>query len=454
MLPIIRLIVARGLLSSLLFCFVLGQLNVAGQSRAAGPMAPEFAAVNYATSDDVPLAAPLAPAYSTSAYKWNIDDHQSPLLAFAGERVSEGLERVLTFPGEAFDFPIFKPLTLDEQHEKYVLPIISKATHSLHFVEFAPTGSPKTYTSIDGSNIEYVDRDSLKTFRTAENTRFIFVRFPDGEFRCATIKTAGGATLHLIYAAKGVVPHRVVDSLGRSVTFNYEKDGINSITQTWIAHAEDLTRTWIIGVSLEDGKQGAIEHAHSVAIALKALPPNAVVLEYTAEMAASDKLLAEIFGGPGAVVAANGFEPSALASQYPLYRGDIIGDDGKLRRGHLSSAMHIYGSPDGRAESALFVPPGFTSHSSEASPTDAAVTFYYPRLGNLTDVTLAVYHVADFKLVYEKDRVRIGKIGGLGGCSPLYKHSHIEFYRGNTSLPPASARASLRIEPALVFGKR
>jgi len=171
-------------------------------------------------------------------------------------------------------------------------------------------------------------------------------------------------------------------------------------------------------------------------------------------MAASDKVLAEIFGGPQAVAAANGFEPSALGSQYPLYRGDIIGDDGKLRRGHLSCAMHLYGSPDGRGESALFVPLGFTAHSNDASPTDAAVTFYYPRLGNLTDVTLAVYHVADFKITYERDRVQIGKIGGLGGSSPLYKHSHIEFYRGNTSLPPASARASLRIDPALVFDKR
>ena len=113
--------------------------------------------------------------------------------------------------------------------------------------------------------------------------------------------------------------------------------------------------------------------------------------------------------------------------------------------------MHLYGSPDGRGDSALYVPAGFTSHSSEPSPTDAAVLFYYPQLGNLTDVTLAVFHVADFQITAEGDRIKIGSIGGPGGSSPLYKHSHIEFYRGNTGLPAAAARAAFRIDPATVF---
>lgn len=79
------------------------------------------------------------------------------------------------------------------------------------------------------------------------------------------------------------------------------------------------------------------------------------------------------------------------------------------------------------------------------------MTFYYPRLGQLTDVTLAVFHVAEFQLSYEGDRVRIGNLGGPGGSSLLYKHSHIEFYRGNTGLPPLAARQRLRIDPAAVF---
>ena len=92
-------------------------------------------------------------------------------------------------------------------------------------------------------------------------------------------------------------------------------------------------------------------------------------------------------------------------------------------------------------------------HSPQPSPTDAAVTFYYPKLGNLTDVTLAVFHVADFEIRPEGDRVRIGNIAGMGGLTPLYRHSHIEFYRGNTGLPPAEVRIRLRIDPATVFAR-
>jgi hypothetical protein len=54
-------------------------------------------------------------------------------------------------------------------------------------------------------------------------------------------------TLHLLYTANGLALHSVVDSSGRSLTFNYGDDGIRSLTQTWIANLEGLSRTWAIG---------------------------------------------------------------------------------------------------------------------------------------------------------------------------------------------------------------
>ncbi|MBA2526164.1 MAG: hypothetical protein H0V18_10355 [Pyrinomonadaceae bacterium] len=184
----------------------------------------------------------------------------------------------------------------------------------------------------------------------------------------------------------------------------------------------------------------------------KKMPRNALISAYTHEMAVADQLLAKIFGGPGAVAAANSFEPAGLSNQYPLYRGDILGDHGNILTGHLSHAMHLYGSFDGRGETSLYIPAGFTSHSSSPTPTDAAVTFFYPRLGNFSDVTLAVFHIANFGISQESGRIKIGTVGGRGGSYAFYKHSHIEFYRGNTGLPSASARQRLRIDPAAVFG--
>lgn len=184
----------------------------------------------------------------------------------------------------------------------------------------------------------------------------------------------------------------------------------------------------------------------------KKMPRNALVSVYSGEMAATDQLLAKIFGGPGAVAAANSFEPVGLSNQYPLYRGDILGDNGRILAGHLSGAMHLYGSLDGRGETSIYVPAGYASYSGPPTPTDAAVTFFYPRLGNFTNVTLAVFHIANFAISHEGARVRIGTIGGRGGSYAFYKHSHIEFYRGNTGLPSASARQRLRINPVAVFG--
>jgi hypothetical protein len=221
-----------------------------------------------------------------------------------------------------------------------------------------------------------------------------------------------------------------------------------------MADSRGFTKTWTVGE--EKPVDVSTKYAHAVLTKTgKFMPSNAIFNVYTEGMASSDKFLARTFGGPNAVVGGNGFEPGGLGASYPLYRGDIRGDDGKVRRGHLSYAMHIYGSPDGTGDSALYVPAGFTAHSAEPSPTDAAVLFYYPRLGNLTDVTLAVFHVADFEITPEGDRIRIGSLGGRGGSSVLYKHSHIEFYRGNvSSLPSTPARATLRIDPATVFGTK
>jgi hypothetical protein len=185
----------------------------------------------------------------------------------------------------------------------------------------------------------------------------------------------------------------------------------------------------------------------------KKMPRNALITSYTTEMAETDRLLAKIFGGPGAVAAANSFEPAGLSNQYPLYRGDILGDNGRILTGHLSNAMHLYGSVDGRGDTALFIPAGFTSHSGSPTPSDAAVTFFYPRLGNLSNVTLAVFHVANFQISSDGGRIRIGTVGGRGGSYAYYRHAHIEFYRGNTGLPSASTRQRLRIDPAAVFSE-
>jgi len=377
---------------------------------------------------------------------WNVNLNDAPLLNFTEDRINSGLDRGLTYKLDHFRFRIFQALQYDDERALYLLPTLAESGAGPHLIEFALLEA-RIYSSTDGSNIRLIDNDTMKTIVTSDGTRYIFVRHPDGEFRCVLIKEVSGVTLNLVYTANGMILHGLRDAAGRSVTFDYDSAGIKSVTQSWMSQLQGFTRTW----SVRPTKPLEAKTEYSHAVSLKVMPANAIVRQYTAAMAASDRLLASIFGGPGAVAGGNGFEPPGLSASYPLYRGDSYGDDGVERPGHLSYAIHLYGSPDGTGDSPLFVPAGFTTHSAQPTPTDAAVTFYYPKLGDQTDVTLAVFHVADFQSTYEGQRVRIGNLGGPGGSSPLYKHSHIEFYRGNTGLPAPAIRRSLRIEPSLIF---
>lgn len=418
-----------------------------------------------------------------AAYDWNLKQTQRPLLNLP-DQLNGAFDLSLAYPALTYSisrlrFPLSQTLEFDSASRSYVL-ILSDKTK----VEFKEAGTSGRYISTDSSFVSLLDNHGVKTLR-ARNTEYTFIRFNDGATRCIRIKDAEGSIITIVYSKDNLI-HNIVDSAGRTITFNYRDDRIGSVTQTWTANSVAVSRTWTMG---NDQSQIKLAHASrnrsivgavaavpvNIAGTVKPIPNNAVWSEYTPAMISSDRQLAEIFGGPGAVAAANGFEPERLADQYPLYRGDLTASDGRLLRGHLSYAMHLYGNEEGTGESALYVPAGFTSHSSEPSPTDAAVTFFYPRLGNFTNVTLAVFHVANFTLgpgtgrgtgvspvgrAPENDhaitaangRIRIGSIGGPGGSCSIYKHSHIEFYRGDVGLPSASAREQLRIDPAAVFG--
>jgi hypothetical protein len=383
---------------------------------------------------------------SISTYHWNLSDGGLPLVTLP-DHIRGNLDLSLTYSMGQFQFPLFQSLYFNERVGKYILMVIPNRGRRAQFIDLDPVKGGSQFETKDDSGLRLADKGNLKLLSTSEGTVYTFAPFEDGELHCSQIKDRDGIVINLDYTNDSSID-TISDSSGRTIRFSYTNDYLSAVTQTWGAVPAKLTKTWAIDV-LTTGStvnRGDMRSGES-----KSIPTNAIRPAYTAEMVASDWRLARIFGGPGAVAAANGFEPRGLANRYPLYRGDLIGDDGITRRGHLSYAMHLYGSEDGTGATELYVPAGFISNSSEPSPTDAAVMFYYPKLGNLSDVTLAVFHVANFNLSYEGGRVRIGNIGGPGGSIGSYKHSHMEFYRGNTGLPPAALRVNLRIDPAIIF---
>jgi hypothetical protein len=169
---------------------------------------------------------------------------------------------------------------------------------------------------------------------------------------------------------------------------------------------------------------------------------------------ACDRAIARIFGDADMVAATSGYEPTlgaTAAIMSGLDRSEAVGPLAN-NWGHLFGyAGHLYatagGAISGNVRSALYIPPGFTKQTAP-SGKDAVSLFYYPKLGTYSDVTLAVYHVADFNVVKTTKNasgsVRIGRIAGPGGDGPDYLHSHVEVHRG-WGLPGLEGRNKTRI---------
>jgi hypothetical protein len=135
--------------------------------------------------------------------------------------------------------------------------------------------------------------------------------------------------------------------------------------------------------------------------------------------AASDRALAKIFGGDGAVAAANGWEPDGMSGSKGIHRYRGAFGDGPP--GHLEDRMHLYGSQDGTGVTEIYLPPGFR-YLGPIDRENGGRVFFYEKLGNRKKVTLEVFHVKDFAVRpdqrNEAGSIRIGTIGGPGGAPP------------------------------------
>lgn len=445
----------RSLLSFYLHSLVAAALVVSAVTLSAEVGSAAFVSrAALAGPGNSAATEPLAAKASISTYRWNLSDNALPLISLP-DHIGGSLDLSLTYSLGQFEFPLFQTLYYNSRAGKYILLVIPKEDRSgrTTFIDLDRAGNGAQFVATGKSGLQLTDKGEVKLLTTKDGTVYTFASFSDGELHCSQITDRDGIVINFRYAPNASL-ETITDRSGRTIKFEYTQGYVSSITQTWKANSARLKQTWAIADEVRFAHRPTAYVAPSAVAMMKHVPSNAIKPTYTEAMVASDLELAAIFGGPTAVAGANGFEPARLGMQYPLYRGDQIGDDGRLLRGHLSFAMHLYGSSDGRGETAVYVPLGFTTHSKEPGRSDAAVTFYYPRLGNLTNVTLAVFHVANFGLCYEGERVRIGNIGGPGGSVASYRHSHLEFYRGNTGLPPLSARTYLRIDPATVFASK
>jgi hypothetical protein len=124
---------------------------------------------------------------------------------------------------------------------------------------------------------------------------------------------------------------------------------------------------------------------------------------------------------------------------------------------HLYNFPHLSGNLAGTENSEVYVPGNYVRGSMTGpSSGDGVVTLFYRQLGNMRNVTLAAFHVADFGVQREGGRVRIGTTGGPGGGAGGKRnlHSHFELWKGNTGLlSPGRKRDAARVPFTSAFCK-
>lgn len=153
------------------------------------------------------------------------------------------------FPGPGFrlGFPTIQPKFFNPQTQKYAYPLV---TPSGSRVELRQTETPGVYESADSSYLQLLEGNGALTLLSTDGTRLSFYLL-GGSYRCHEVRDRNGNYVSAVYHADGRLD-RVVDTLGRTITFNYDSyQHLLSITQPWRREteaqpntAQDEQHTW------------------------------------------------------------------------------------------------------------------------------------------------------------------------------------------------------------------
>lgn len=153
-----------------------------------------------------------------------------------------------------------------------------------------------------------------------------------------------------------------------------------------------------------------------------------------------ERRLAGIFGGPGAIMRTRDDANGVYRGENPvaaLQATSAVARNGMPKEydpiwdsEHLYNSPHVSGNIAGTVNTDIFVPAGYQGQPTRPTPNGGVVLINYAHLGNLNNVTLAIYHVGNFGVQPAGDRVRIGTTGGPGGADAGNFHSHFEIWNG------------------------
>ena len=149
-----------------------------------------------------------------------------------------------------------------------------------------------------------------------------------------------------------------------------------------------------------------------------------------------ERKLAGIFGGLGAIMRTRYDSDGQYRGRNPELAARVAANTAQMGTSvfdaeHLYNFPHLSGNLAGTTNTDIYVPGNYQGQPTRPSPTAGVVLINYAQLGDLSNVTLAIYHVGNFGVQRMPDgRVRIGTTGGPGGSDAGNFHSHFEIWNG------------------------
>ena len=109
-------------------------------------------------------------------------------------------------------------------------------------VELRQVGASALYEAADSSHLLLNASTNPMILRTTDGTQLKY-ELKGSDFQCTEIKDRNGNFITVNYTAFGRIS-TVVDTLSRTITFNYDGTTLTSITQTWTVNGAPLTHFW------------------------------------------------------------------------------------------------------------------------------------------------------------------------------------------------------------------
>jgi YD repeat-containing protein len=155
----------------------------------------------------------------------------------SGSAISFDDDRGFPSPGFRLGFPVIQAGYFNAEVGRNAFLLI---TPNGERVELRQVGTSALYESADSYHM-LLDTASM-TLRTTDGTELKFT-WNGTDYQCTRIKDRNGNYITITYTPSGRID-TVIDTLARTIKFNYDAGYLSSITQTWGAGAQAAPHYW------------------------------------------------------------------------------------------------------------------------------------------------------------------------------------------------------------------